>query len=44
MGLKWLVFIVGPLFFIGVWIGEEQRTYILKTHVLREIGLLLQYY
>ena len=33
MGLKWLIFLIGPLDLIGMWFGEDQRANILKTHV-----------
>ena len=33
MGLKWLVFLIGPINLIGMWFGEHQRVNIIKTHV-----------
>ena len=33
MGLKWLVFFIGPLDLIGMWFGENQIASIIKTHV-----------
>ena len=44
MGLKWLVFLIGPLDLIGMWFSEDQRANTIKTHVdtcLKEIGLHL---
>ena len=37
-----LTFLIGPLYLIGVWFGEDQKT---KHHIntcLKEIGLHLQ--
>ena len=42
MGLKWLVFLIRPLYLIGMWLGEDQRANIIKTTFLKEIGLRLQ--
>ena len=37
-----LFFLVGPVFLIGMWFGEDQRANITKTHVLKEIELCFQ--
>ena len=39
MGLKWLVFYIGPLDLIGMWFGEDQRANIVNTTCLKEIVL-----
>ena len=31
-GHKWLVFLIRPLYLIGMWLGEDQRANIIKTH------------
>jgi hypothetical protein len=36
MGLKWLLFLMGPLDLIGMWFCVDQRPNITKTHVSRE--------
>ena len=36
MGLKWLLFLIGPLDLIGIWFREDQRTNITKTRVSRD--------
>ena len=41
MGLKWLVFLIGPMYLIGMWLSEDQRANIIKT-CLKEITLRLQ--
>ena len=33
LGLEWLLLIIGPVYSIGMWFGEDQRTNIIKTHV-----------
>ena len=33
VGLKWSIFLIGPLYLIGVWFGEDQRANIVKTNV-----------
>ena len=33
MGLKWLAFLIKPLYLIRMWFGEDQRTNIMKTYV-----------
>jgi hypothetical protein len=33
MGLKWLLFLIGPLYFSGMWFGENQRANIMKKCV-----------
>ena len=38
MGLKWLVFLIGPLYLIDMRFGEDQRANIIKTRS-KEIGL-----
>ena len=30
MGLKWLLFLIGPLYLIGTWFSEYQRANIIK--------------
>jgi hypothetical protein len=42
VGDSWLFFLSGHLYLIGVWLGEDQITNTLKTHVLKKIGLRLQ--
>ena len=43
MGLKWLIFLIGPLGLSGMWFRENERANIIKTHMcLKEIGLHLQ--
>ena len=36
MGLKWLLFLIGPLDLIGIWFREDQRANITKTRVSRD--------
>ena len=38
-GVIWLLFLVGHLYLIDVWLGEIQRTNTIKVHCLQEIGL-----
>jgi hypothetical protein len=33
MGLKWLIFFIGPLGLSGMWFRENERANIIKTHV-----------
>jgi hypothetical protein len=33
MGLKWLVFLIKPMYLIGMWFGEDQSENTLKTRV-----------
>ena len=42
MGLKWLVFLIGPIDLIDMWFGEDQIANVIKTQCLKEIGLHLQ--
>jgi hypothetical protein len=35
--IKWLVFLIGPSYLIGMWFGEDQRD-INKDMCLKEIG------
>ena len=37
MGLKWIVFLIGPLYLIYMWFGEDER-----ANILEKIGLCLQ--
>ena len=37
VGLKWLVFFIGPLHLIDMWFGEDQRTNIVRTTCSKEI-------
>ena len=32
---KWFIFLIGPLYLIGMWFNEDQRANIIKTHVSR---------
>ena len=32
-GVIWLLFLMGYLYFIGLWLGEDQRTHTIKSHV-----------
>ena len=32
-GLRWLIFLIGPLYSIGMWFSEDQRANIKKTNV-----------
>ena len=41
VGLKWLVFLMRALCLMGTSLGEDLRANIIKTHVLKEIGLLM---
>lgn len=42
MSLKWLVYLIGPSYLIGMWLGEDQRdTIINKDMCLKEFGLCL---
>ena len=38
MGLKWLVFLIGPLDLVGKWFGEDQRANVMKDTCLKEVG------
>ena len=41
-GVLWSIFLVGTLYLIGVWLGADQRTNIIKAHVLERIGWSFQ--
>ena len=32
-GVMWLLFLIVPLYLIGIWFGGDQRANIKKTHV-----------
>jgi hypothetical protein len=42
MGLKWLIFLIGPLGLSGMWFRENERANIFKDTCLEEIGLRLK--
>ena len=33
VGVIWLLFLIGPLYLNGMWLGEDQRTKTINTHV-----------
>ena len=35
MGLKWLAFLIGPLYLVGMWFGEYQRANIIRQKLKR---------
>ena len=37
MGLKWLLFLIGPLDLIGMWFNDDQKVNIIKTHVQKRL-------
>jgi hypothetical protein len=43
MGLKWMVFLLKPLDLMGVWFGEDQRSYIIRIHVLKRLDYIFKY-
>ena len=43
MGLKWLIFLIGPLYLINTWFNEDQRANIIKTHVLKSLDYVFKY-
>ena len=43
MGLKWLVFLIGPIDLIGMWFGEDQRENVIKTQCLKELDFVFKY-
>ena len=42
MGLKWSVFLIGPIYLIGMWFGEDQRATYHKGTCIKEIGSPLE--
>ena len=42
MGLKWLVFLIGPIDLIVMWFGEDQRANVRKTQwrISRNLSVL----
>jgi hypothetical protein len=42
MGLKWLVFLTGPLYLFGVWFGEYQRANIIETRDSKKLDYILK--
>jgi hypothetical protein len=36
MGLEWLALLNGPLDFLCMWFGEDQRANVLTTHIKRD--------
>ena len=34
-GVIWWLFLIGPVYLIGVWLGEDQRTNAITTHVVK---------
>jgi hypothetical protein len=32
-GLEWVIFLIRPLYMIGMWFSEDQRENIKKTHI-----------
>ena len=43
MGLKQLVFLIGPLYLIGMWFGEDQRTKIIRTLCFKRLDCVFKY-
>ena len=41
--VKWLVFLIKPLYWIGMWFGEHQRANIIKMHVLKRLDYVSKY-
>ena len=35
MGLEWLVFLIKPLYLIGMWLGEDERANVVKIYILK---------
>ena len=44
MGLMWLVFLIGPLYLIGMWFNEDQRANIIKIHAQKRLDCVFKYY
>ena len=44
MGLKWLVFKIGPLYLVGMWFNEDRIANTMKTHVYKRLGYVFEYY
>ena len=40
----WFVFLSGPLNFIGLWFGEDQRANTIKKHVEKRLDYVFKYY
>jgi hypothetical protein len=38
-----VTFLIGPLYLVGVWFGEDQRISTIKTHVLRRLDYVLYF-
>ena len=43
MGLKWHLFLIGPLYLIGMWFGEDERASTIKTHVSKRLDYVFKY-
>ena len=43
MDLKWLVFLIRPLYFIGIWFSEDKRAHIIKIHVSKRLDYVFKY-
>jgi hypothetical protein len=39
MVLKWLVFLIGPLYLFGMWFTEDHKANSIKINIQKEIGL-----
>ena len=43
MDLKWFGVVIGPVYVIGVWFGEDQRVNIGKTYIWKRLDYVLKY-
>jgi hypothetical protein len=43
VGLKWLVFLIEPLYLNGMWLGEDQRANMIKLHIEKKFDYVVKY-
>ena len=44
MDIKWLRFLIGSLYLIDMWLNEDQRAKIIKTHVQKGLDYIFKCY